>query len=69
LESGCKADAKSGLTGNDKLVSECGIAALDVREGNRLPEDGSAEKAALDLLDRVFVMALVVLAIVVLAIR
>jgi AmpE protein len=51
---------------NSTLLSECGIAALDVFEAGRMPEDGSAEKETISLLDRVFVIALVFLAIVVL---
>lgn len=62
-----RSEIKTGVNGNDKILTDCGIAALDMRDSNRLPEDGSAEKAALDLLDRVFVMGLVVLAIIVLA--
>jgi AmpE protein len=53
---------------NESVIVECGIAALDVLEAQRLPEDGSAEKEALALLDRVFVMALVLLALSVLMI-
>ena len=59
---------KSVLKGpetNDAMLAECGMAALDV-EGNAIPEDGVAERDAISLLDRVFVMALVILAIVVL---
>ena len=52
---------------NSILLSECGVAALDILEAERIPEDGSAEKETIRLLDRVFVIALVVLAIVVLA--
>jgi membrane protein required for beta-lactamase induction len=55
-----------GLNENIFLLNECGIAALDVVENGCIPEDGSAEKETLELLDRVFVMALVVVAVVVL---
>jgi Membrane protein required for beta-lactamase induction len=51
---------------NNVLLTECGIAALDVLEAERIPEDGTAEKETLALLDRVFVMTLVLLAFVVL---
>jgi AmpE protein len=51
---------------NQALISQAGIAALDVMIDKRLPEDGSAEKEALALLDRVFVMGLVFLAFFVL---
>lgn len=55
-------------TDNDKLLTDCGIAALAVPEGS-FPEDGSAEKATLDLLDRVFVISLVILAMFVLILK
>lgn len=61
-----KRKAWSKSSENDVLVTDCGIAALDVMEAERLPEDGSAEREALALLDRVFVMSLVLLAFVVL---
>lgn len=56
---------RKGITVNDKLLTECGEAALDL-DGVRVPEDGSAEKAALGLLDRVLIVTLVLLAIMVL---
>jgi len=55
-----------GLNENALLLNECGLASLDVVENGRIPEDGTAEKETLDLLDRVFVMGLVLLAVVVL---
>lgn len=57
---------KKGLSYNDILLSECGVAALDVMEENRIPEEGAAEKEALALVDRVLVMSLVFLAVIVL---
>lgn len=51
---------------NELMLTECGVAALDIREGATIPEDGAAEKDAVTLLDRVFVMALGMLAIIVL---
>jgi len=51
---------------NDVMLTECGIAALDMKEDGLTLEDVSAEKDAIVLLDRVFVMALLVLAIAVL---
>ncbi|MDR3477941.1 MAG: regulatory signaling modulator protein AmpE [Gammaproteobacteria bacterium] len=51
---------------NDALITQSGVAALDVLEAERIPEDGTAEQETLSLLDRVFVIGLVVLAIVVL---
>lgn len=61
-----KKDAKYGLHTNEILLAECGMAALDVAHGDQVPEDGSAEKEALALLDRTFVIWLAFLAIVVL---
>jgi AmpE protein len=51
---------------NGTLLSECGVAALDILELERIPENGSAEKETIGLLDRVFVITLVILAVVVL---
>jgi AmpE protein len=51
-----------GLQSNEALLTDCGLAALDIMADGRMPEDGSAEKDALSLLDRVFVISLVVLA-------
>jgi len=51
---------------NDALLAECGIAGLDVVQSKQLPEDGSAEKEAVALIDRAFVIGLVLLAISVL---
>jgi len=51
---------------NDKLLTDCGVAAVDVLEATRIPEDGSAEQETLALLDRVFIMALAILAVIVL---
>jgi len=45
---------------NDAMLAECGMAALDVTE------EGGSEKEAIDLLARVFVMMLVLLAVAVL---
>jgi len=55
-----------GLSSNDQFLSECGIAALDVLEGDRLSETGVAEQEALALVDRVLVIGLVILAVIVL---
>jgi len=57
-----KQHVKQGIDSNDAILGECGIAGLCVANGDQLPEDGAAEKEALALLDRVFVMALVILA-------
>jgi AmpE protein len=52
---------------NDVVLAECGIAALDILELDKLPADGTAEKETIALLDRAFVIGLVILAIAVLA--
>lgn len=58
----------SNIRANDTLLGECGIAALCVVHDKQLPEDGTSEKEALALLDRVFVISLVILAVVVILI-
>ncbi len=54
-----------GLHSSDELLADCGIAALDVVKEGRIPEDGEAEKESIALLDRVFVIVLVILAMIV----
>lgn len=54
-----------GLSSNETMLTECGIAALGGEEG-QLAEDGSVEKSAISLLDRVFVIVLIIIAIFVL---
>lgn len=61
-----KKNLLQGLDSNKALLTECGISALDVLNNNFIPEDGSAEKEAVGLLDRVFVMSLAILAVIVL---
>lgn len=51
-----------GLSGNESLLGECGAAALGDDQG-LLPDDGSMERNALSLLDRVFIIVLVLAAI------
>lgn len=63
-----KKDAIKGVAANNKLLTECGVAALDMSENNLLPEDGATEKAALELFDRSLVIGLVFLAVIVLLI-
>lgn len=60
-----RAHVREGLVSNEAIIGECGIAALDGVKGEFLPEDGTAENEALSLLDRVFVMSLVILAMIV----
>jgi AmpE protein len=50
--------AKVGPEGNDVLLTECGMAAIN-DNNEKLPEDGSLERSAVTLLDRVFIIALV----------
>lgn len=52
-----------GLTNNETMLTECGIAALGFQDQEKVPEDGTAEKNAESLIDRVF-MILIVLALV-----
>lgn len=61
-----KANLLRGVQYNDELIGECGVAALDVVQNSQLPEDGTAEKEALALLDRTFILGLVIIAAVVL---
>jgi len=52
-----------GLSSNEILLTECGTAALGQDEQGDILEDGSVEKSAVSLLDRVFVIVLVIVAI------
>jgi AmpE protein len=61
-----KSEALTGPDTNEQFLTECGIAALDVVENNQLPETGLAEQEALALIDRVFIIGLLLIAIVVL---
>ncbi|EKD53917.1 MAG: hypothetical protein ACD_60C00141G0006 [uncultured bacterium] len=60
-----KKNALKGPAVNETLLVECGIAALDVPD-DLVSKEGVVEKEALALLDRVFVMSLVILAVLVL---
>ena len=55
----------SGFSNNETMITECGVAALGNDDRTSIPEDGSAEKSAVSLLDRVFLIVLVMVAIVV----
>jgi AmpE protein len=61
-----KSKVLQGVKSNDALLTGCGLAALDVLDNGLLPETGEAESEAVALLDRVFVMGLVILAVIVL---
>lgn len=54
-----------GLSGNEVLLTECGVAALGFDDSSKLSDKGATERSAVSLLDRVFVIALVLVAIVV----
>lgn len=50
---------------NDKLLTDCGAAALGVENLDQLTDNGTAIKSAIGLLDRTFVIALVMVAVIV----
>jgi AmpE protein len=54
-----------GLDINEKLLTDCGAAALGNDDIGKMTEDGSVEKSAIGLLDRSFVIILVIVAIIV----
>jgi AmpE protein len=56
--------ALNGLTHNEDILTNCGVAALADEEKRTLAEDGSIEREAINLLDRTFVIVLVVVAMV-----
>ena len=55
-----------GLSSTDDMLTSCGVAALGDDEKRTVAEDGSEERSAVSLLDRTFVIALVIVAIIVL---
>jgi AmpE protein len=61
-----KPNVLKGIQANDILLTECGFAAIDVLDDGIIPETGEAEQEAVRLLDRVFVIGLVILAVIVL---
>lgn len=61
-----KNDVLKSVDANQLLLTQCGIAALDVAHTGYLPEDGTAEVETLALLDRAFLIWLVILAVIVL---
>jgi AmpE protein len=48
---------------NDALLTSCGIAALSLEEGHKPAEQSVITKSAVNLVDRAFVMALVLVAL------
>ncbi|EKD71634.1 MAG: hypothetical protein ACD_46C00139G0002 [uncultured bacterium] len=57
-----------GIHANEELLTDCGFAALGFEDHAKISEDGSVEEAAISLLDRTFVIALVFIALIVLVI-
>lgn len=57
-------NALHGLESNEMLLTECGVAALGNDELQPIPEDGSNERMAISLLDRTFVITLVIIAVI-----
>lgn len=55
-----------GLHGNETILTDCGIAAMGLEDEHKILEDGTVEKHAISLLDRAFVITLVVIALIVL---
>jgi AmpE protein len=55
--------APQGLTSNEAMLTECGYAALGLEVNGTIVEDGTAERHAISLLDRSFIIVLVVIAI------
>lgn len=53
--------ALTGLDNNQILLTECGLAALDETHSSSPSEEGSLEKSAISLLDRVFIIMLIVI--------
>ena len=52
-----------GLSSNESMLTECGYAALGLEENGTLSEDGSAERHAISLIDRTFIIVLVIVAV------
>lgn len=48
-----------GLDGNNLLITECGFAAI-TSDGEKIPEDGTLERSAVSLLDRAFIIVLII---------
>jgi AmpE protein len=55
--------ALRGLSSNETMLTECGMAALGSEDQGKMVEDSSVEKAAISLLDRTFVILLALTAI------
>lgn len=55
--------AKLGLDSSEALLTECGEKALSIEEGQPVLDGSSVGKNALSLLDRVFIVVLIIIAI------
>jgi len=53
--------AWQGIHGNDEIITECGRSALGKTAQDLLPPDGSVERRAVGLIDRVFAITLIIL--------
>lgn len=47
------------LTGSDQLIADCGLAAIGKEDQDVIAQDGAIARSAISLLDRVFVITLV----------
>jgi len=59
---------KGNLSENNKLLTKCGVAAIDSVSNEHIVENGEAENEALELIDRSFTIFMVILALAVLII-
>lgn len=53
---------------NQEMLTSCGLAALGDEDNANIAEDGATEKEAISLLDRVFVIVLVMIAVLALVV-
>ena len=61
-----KVGVKKGLLSNENLLTDCGIAALDLDVAAETSDEAALQKQVVQLMDRVLVISLVVLAVIVL---
>lgn len=55
-----------GMQANEALLADAGLAGIGLTEEATIAEDGTAEEEAISLLDRSFIIAMVLIAIIVL---
>ncbi len=53
-----KRNVGAGLSSNQSMLMDCGLAALNYTEADQLPTDGSVERNTISLLDRSFLISL-----------